>query len=490
MRALSGISNLGANYALHVDVALEPDKSSEDVVVVVRDGVIADVSSAAAFLPARDLPPPIRLPGTAIIPGIMDVHHHIIEPFAKALTGGEPAQLWRRFWLPLEAVATPRTVYIGAKWTFLEALRGGITTIVDHGLRSRDIVDAIHRAADETGIRLVSSTGAYDKKNFSTSAATPGADNSIHDALAIARQHLDDCKGFKRISPSIACGTVQSNSGDMIAALSGFCRDQIILFQIHANEHTLEVHASIEASGRRPIEYLHDLGALGSHVLIAHATLVTSEEIKMLATTDTAVAYNPVASLWKGNAVSPVLDFFSAGIRVGLGSDATRNDGFRMIDAAEACQRIAYGMPRDDFSCGAGWRWIDAATHRLGKALKPVRRPDRAGLQGGFPASRPHRSRSAAVLGLRLGTRPLLRSSRYSRNIRGWRGRVDRRSKHAARQWKILSRRSRRGRPVDTRREDDSLARRERSLPSGRQPRSDLTAVSFRHYERRSTLRR
>ena len=378
MRALSGISNLGANYALHVDVALEPDKSSEDVVVVVRDGVIADVSSAAAFLPARDLPPPIRLPGTAIIPGIMDVHHHIIEPFAKALTGGEPAQLWRRFWLPLEAVATPRTVYIGAKWTFLEALRGGITTIVDHGLRSRDIVDAIHRAADETGIRLVSSTGAYDKKNFSTSAATPGADNSIHDALAIARQHLDDCKGFKRISPSIACGTVQSNSGDMIAALSGFCRDQNILFQIHANEHTLEVHASIEASGRRPIEYLHDLGALGSHVLIAHATLVTSEEIKMLATTDTAVAYNPVASLWKGNAVSPVLDFFSAGIRVGLGSDATRNDGFRMIDAAEACQRIAYGMPRDDFSCGAGWRWIDVATRggagaaMLGKAVGQI----------------------------------------------------------------------------------------------------------------------
>ena len=28
----------------------------------------------------------------------------------------------------------------------------------------------------------------------------------------------------------------------------------------------------------------------------------------------------------------------------------------------EACQRIAYGIPKDDFSCGAGWRWVDAAT--------------------------------------------------------------------------------------------------------------------------------
>ncbi len=76
----------------------------------------------------------------------------------------------------------------------------------------------------------------------------------------------------------------------------------------------------------------------------------------MLKETDTAaVAYCPVASMWKGNAVA-LVDFFAQGIRVGLGSDATRNDG-RMLDAAEAAQRIAYGMARDDFSCapaGAG----------------------------------------------------------------------------------------------------------------------------------------
>ena len=55
--------------------------------------------------------------------GMLDIHHHIIEPFAKALTGGEPAQLWKRFWMPLEAAATVQSVYAGSKWTFLEALR-------------------------------------------------------------------------------------------------------------------------------------------------------------------------------------------------------------------------------------------------------------------------------------------------------------------------------------------------------------------------------
>jgi len=354
------LSALGRSYALHVDTVMGPDGPITDAVVEVVDGRFASVVRAKEHLDEKF--PTYRIKGAAIVPGILDIHHHIIEPFAKSLTCGEPAQLWKRFWLPLEAASTPETAFVGAKWTFLEALRGGVTTIVDHGIRSREIADAIHRAAEETGIRLVSSTGAYDLKNFSTDARTPPVDASVDAALAIAERHIEDCKRFPRIYPSLACGTVQSNSRDMIAALSQFCRDRNILFQIHANEHTLEVHASIESFGRRPIELLHDIDALGPTTLIAHATLVASHEVQLLRDTDTAVAYNPVASIWKGNAVAPALDFLANGIRVGLGSDATRNDGFRMIDAAEACQRLAYGMARDDFSCGAGWRWFDAAT--------------------------------------------------------------------------------------------------------------------------------
>ena len=360
MIALPDLSKLGPSFALHVDVVMTPSGALRDAVVRIENGLFAEVGAASAY--SNPAHPPLRIRGGGLVPGVLDIHHHIIEPFAKALTGGEPAQLWKRFWFPLEAAATTESVYAGAKWTFLEALRGGITTIVDHGIRTREIATAIHRAAADTGIRLVSSTGAYDLKNFSTSARTPDATASIDAGIRAAMDHIDDCKGFDRIYPSLACGTVQSNSRDMIRALSAFCRDNDILFQIHANEHTLEVHASIESFGRRPIELLHDIGALGRNTLIAHATLVASHEVQMLKDTDTAVAYCPVASMWKGNAVAPVLDYFANGIRVGLGSDATRNDGFRMVDAAEAAQRIAYGMPRDDFSCGAGWRWFDAAT--------------------------------------------------------------------------------------------------------------------------------
>jgi cytosine/adenosine deaminase-related metal-dependent hydrolase len=349
-------------YALHVDVALGPHGPVPDAVLVVARGRIVELCTAADYAARPGRQPPTRLSSTAIMPGILDIHHHVIEVFVKSLTGGEPAQLWKRFWMPMLATLTERTAYLSAKWTFLEALRGGITTIVDHAVRPRAIADAVHRAADETGIRLVASTGVFDLKNFSTDARTPDLVPDVDAVLRLAEQHMADCRRFARIVPSLACGSVQSNTPDMIKALSGFCRERGILFQIHANEHTPEVHACVEATGRRPIELLAEMGVLGRTTLIAHATLTTGTEAELLRASDTAVAYNPVASMWKGNAVAPALDYIMRGIRVGLGSDATRNDGLRMIDAAEACQRLAFGIPRDDFSCGGGWRWVRAAT--------------------------------------------------------------------------------------------------------------------------------
>jgi cytosine/adenosine deaminase-related metal-dependent hydrolase len=112
----------------------------------------------------------------------------------------------------------------------------------------------------------------------------------------------------------------------------------------------------------RPIELLAMRGALGRHVLLHHATLVTDREIGLLAETGAAVSYNPVASLWKGDGVAPALQFRDRGVRFALGTDSTRSDAFRLLDAAEACQRVAYGIPKLDFSCGAGWNWVDAAT--------------------------------------------------------------------------------------------------------------------------------
>lgn len=141
------------------------------------------------------------------------------------------------------------------------------------------------------------------------------------------------------------------------------------MFQTHANEHLAAIERSLVARGRRPIQLLHALGALGPQTLLAHATMLTPDEIVALRDTGAAVAYNPVATWWKGNAAAPAGLMAELGIRFGLGTDGTRSDAFLLMNAAEATQRLAFGLPAGDFSCGGGWLWLEHATAAAADAI-------------------------------------------------------------------------------------------------------------------------
>lgn len=309
--------------------------------------------------PRSDFKDIIALPNKAIIPGFVDAHTHVGQIFGKALIGGEPAQIWRRIWHPMERDMDEKQSYLSAKWAFWEALRGGFTKVVNYGLNGIDKNEGVHRAAVETGIRLVSACGLDE---FSGEIGTGHGNKSWSEIEEVVLAHIDHCAGLKNISPSVCCSSFMGNTPETLFRLSELCKKHSIILQIHSNEHFPEVHECILRHGLRPIELLYKHAVLGPHVLLHHTSLVSEPEIELIIETDTATSYNPLASMWKGNAVAPALRFAQRGVRFGMGSDTTSADGFKNLMAAEACQRIEHGLPVADFSCGAAWTWVDAAT--------------------------------------------------------------------------------------------------------------------------------
>ena len=343
-------------YAIAPDVLLAPDGPMENAVMLVEHGEIRTVAERERFEREFGDQPITTLPGRAIVPGFIDSHIHLGQGFGKSIIGGEPSQIWRRIWIPLEGQLDPALSYICAKWMLLEALRGGFTSVVNFATVDREKTDAVHRAAAETGVRVVSSTGAVSRDDSTEAGA------KVDEALSRAEEHLSLCDDQPGIYASLCLSGLGAGSKELIAGLAGLCVKRDALFQVHANEHIPEVHGSVVTHGRRTTEYIADCGGLGGHTLLHHTTLVTESEIELIRSTGSGVSYNPVASHWKGDAVAPAMAYVERGVRMGLGTDSTRSDGFRMLDAAESCQRIAFGMRINDFSCGAGWTWVDAAT--------------------------------------------------------------------------------------------------------------------------------
>ena len=297
----------------------------------------------------------VDLEGGWVMPGFIDTHTHLTQSLGKSLVFGEPSEIFRRIWVPLEASLDERMVYLSAKLAALECLRGGFTTAVDAGTRSAGHIDALARAARETGLRSVIGLICND---LGGTAVVPDPATII----AKASDHLAAFDNDDLIHPSLAISIPEVASDAMLRTISAMAGDAGAIFQTHVNEHLVAVERSLVSTGRRPIEHLAHLGALGRHVLLAHATLVTSHELNLLRETETAVAYNPVASVWKGNAIAPALQMAALGIRFGLGTDGTRADAFRLMDAGETLQRVSVGLATGDPSCGGGWLWLDRAT--------------------------------------------------------------------------------------------------------------------------------
>lgn len=345
-------------FVLKPDLLLTANGPQRDHALVVEGSRVVSAGPAAE-LTAADQAAALTLSGHAIIPGFTDAHTHLGQTFGKILIGGEPAQIWRRLWVPMEAGIDDEAAYVSAKWQFLEQLRGGFTGVVNYALNDASRNVAVHRAAEETGIRLRSSTGLDE---VATDADPKDGRVSLADILARIDEHIAQTADHPRITPSVSSGSFFGNRPETLAAISAHAKQRGIIYQLHANEHFPEVHDSILQFGKRPLELLAEHGVLGPHVLIHHATLATDREVALLQKTGAAVAYNPVASEWKGNAVAPALAFAAHGVRFGLGSDNTRFDGFRTLDAAEHAQRLTYGLRSADFSAGAGWTWVDAIT--------------------------------------------------------------------------------------------------------------------------------
>ncbi|MFV1962107.1 MAG: amidohydrolase, partial [Acidimicrobiia bacterium] len=98
------------------DVVLSPDGPKKGWSVAVAMGAFVAAGPTANVLQARPDLPEVALPGTALTPGFVDSHQHLTQVFAKALIGAQPAQIWKRMWLPLYTAMSPEDAYTAAKW--------------------------------------------------------------------------------------------------------------------------------------------------------------------------------------------------------------------------------------------------------------------------------------------------------------------------------------------------------------------------------------
>lgn len=349
----------------HAGTALPSD-------LLIEDGIIAAIEpdGSIAIEDAQTIDASDRL----LAPGLVNAHTHGHGGLGKGSVGDR---------VPLEAFLTAsgaingnRTLEdkrLSALLTAIELVRKGCTAAydlyVEYPLPSREGIDAVAEAYGAVGMRAVVAPMMAD---YSLYEALPGLLDALppqlrakaeqvklqpaEATLTAAREILATWRhDTARLRPALAPTIPLHCTDAFMSGCGALAREFGVALQTHLAESKSQAVLGHKKFGRSLVAHLDSLGLLGPAFSGAHGIWLDREDITRLADTGSGIAHNPMSNLRLGSGVAPARSLLDAGVRLGIGTDASNtSDGQNMFEAlrlAAFLSRIAEVDPA---------RWLSA----------------------------------------------------------------------------------------------------------------------------------
>lgn len=310
----------------------------DGAVLVDETGLIADVAPAAV-LPVPDGIRIVELGEAILLPGLINTHAHA----ELAMFRGALEELSFREWI-VRLVGAKRTAltdddYLwAARWTAIEAIRAGITTLACTESSS----GALH-ALGEAGLRAIVYQEVFGPDPHQVDESL----NEIRGRLERLRKLESDL-----IRVGISPHAPFTVSDRLYTLTMELAIEEGLPIAVHiaesAEERALVTRGDGDFArglrargidtpvrGESPIDLLDRLGVLRARPLLIHCLDVDAEDIRRIADSGSAVAHCPIANAKLGHGVAPLPELIAAGAIVGLGTDSVAsNNRLDMLEEA------------------------------------------------------------------------------------------------------------------------------------------------------------
>jgi putative selenium metabolism protein SsnA len=301
----------------------------DDGAILIVGDTIKDFGSSKEILKKYKDPETLDANGKILMPGFINTHMHLYSTFARgiALKDKPPEtfpQILERLWWRLDRALDEEAVSLSALIPLIQAVKSGVTTIVDHHSSPCAIMNSLDIIAgqfEKIGLRGVLCYEVSDRDG-------PGASQA---GIGENVRFLDKCKKEK---PSLLKGLFGLHasftlSDDTLRSCIEAAQDYDTGFHVHCAEALSDIEDARRRYGKTVVERFCETGILGSRSITAHCVHVTQEDMKILRETKTNVAHNPRSNMNNAVGCAPVLEMLKRGIRVGLGTDGMNT---RMTD--------------------------------------------------------------------------------------------------------------------------------------------------------------
>ena len=246
----------------------------------------------------------------AAIPGFINTHTHAAMTLFRGYGDDLPLMEWLQDYIwPVEAKMTEHDVYVGAKLACLEMLRSGTTCFLDMYMYPMETA----RAVEELGLRAHLSYTLFDQGGEERAALDRKRSYEYYEAF----KGLSD-----RVTFTLGPHAIYTVSGEQLQFCHRFAVEHDVKINLHLAETKGEVDDCVRLHGTTPVRYLHQLGILSPHLVIAHVVWVDDEEMDLLAEHGVSVVHNPASNMKLCSGYTfKYEEMKRRGIKLGIGTD-------------------------------------------------------------------------------------------------------------------------------------------------------------------------
>lgn len=294
--------------------------------------------------------------GKVIIPGLINLHEHVAMATMRGIADDVTFEKFLEKTFAADAKRTEKDIIEGARLGCAESVLTGTTSFLDLYYGE----DLVAKAVEETGIRGFLGWAVLDDDK-TTQKGSP---------IKNAAKFIEKWKGHRLVKPVVAPQGVYVCSEETMLKARELADRKRTFCHYHLSETRGEVYQHLSKTGKRPVDWLHDIGFLADGDVAAHAGWITKHEAQELADAGTSVAHCPTSNLKLAvGGVAPIIEIREYGGTVGLGTDGcSSNNSLDMFIEMKICALI-HKHSRWDPTVMSAQQVLDMATLEGAKAL-------------------------------------------------------------------------------------------------------------------------
>ena len=297
--------------------------------VLVEDGAIVEVGRGLGVSDAEE----IDATGMIVMPGFVDTHRHTWQTPVRGVL--PCCTLDHYFAVMLGSVGghyRPEDVHIGNYAGSLEALNGGVTTLLDwsHINNTPDHSDAAVQGLKDAGIRAIYAHGVPTGGEWWSFSELTTRRTSA------ASERRTSPPTISSLTLALAARAPGNSNFEVAKHDWELARDLGIRISVHVGMRLTDVHV-------HHVKNMHDLGLLGPDTTYIHCTDSTDEELDLIAETGGTASVAPYVEMLMGHGPPPTGRLLRRGVRPSLSVDVVSSvpgEMFTQMRTALVYERI------------------------------------------------------------------------------------------------------------------------------------------------------